>query len=178
MAISKERKVEVVAQYTEWMGKSQALFLAEYKGLTMKQIDELRGKVREAGGEFHIVKNTLGKIAFQSAGMTLPAGFFDGSTAIGFAFSDVPAMAKLLSEYARTSESFKLKGGYLDRNPITAEEVKSLAELPPINVMRAQIMGTILAPASQLARILAEPARQVAAVLKAYAEREATPEGA
>lgn len=178
MAISKERKVEVVAQYNAWMGSSQALFLAEYKGLTMKQIDELRSKVRDAGGEFHIVKNTLSKIAFQSAGMNLPPGFFEGSTAIGFAFSDVPAMAKLLSDYARTNEFFKLKGGYLDKNPISAEEVKNLAELPPINVMRAQLMGTILAPASQLARILAEPARQVAAVLKAFAEREAAPEGA
>lgn len=178
MAITKERKVEVVAQYNEWMSKSQAMFLAEYKGLTMKQIDDLRSKVREAGGEFHIVKNTLGKIAFQSAGLTMPAGFFEGSTAIGFAFHDAPAMAKMLSEYARTSDAFKLKGGYLDRNPISADQVKSLAELPPINVMRAQLMGTILAPASQLARILAEPARQVAAVLKAYAEREAAPEGA
>lgn len=178
MAITKERKVEVVAQYNAWMSKSQAMFLAEYKGLTMKQIDDLRSKVREAGGEFHIVKNTLGKIAFQSAGLTMPAGFFEGSTAIGFAFHDAPTMAKMLSEYARTSDAFKLKGGYLDRNPISADQVKSLAELPPINVMRAQLMGTILAPASQLARILAEPARQVAAVFKAYAEREAAPEGA
>jgi large subunit ribosomal protein L10 len=144
----------------------------------MKQIDELRSKFREAGGEFHIVKNTLGKIAFQSEGMSLPAGFFEGSTAVGFAFGDVPGIAKMLSEYARTSESFKLKGGYLDKNPITADQIKNLADLPPIHVMRAQLLGTILAPASQLVRVLAEPARQVAAVLKAYSEREAAPEGA
>jgi large subunit ribosomal protein L10 len=178
LAITKERKLEVVAQYSEWMGRSKALFLAEYKGLSMKQLDDLRAKVRDAGGEFHIVKNTLGKIAFQSAGMPLPASFFEGSTAIGFAFSDVPGMAKLLSEYARTTEAFNLKGGYLEGQAISTEQVKSLADLPPIHVLRAQLMGTILTPASQLARILAEPARQVAAVLKAYAEREAAPEGA
>ena len=178
MAISRERKSEVIAQYNEWLGRSQALFIAEYKGLTMKQLDDLRNKIREAGGEFHVVKNTLGKRAFEAAGMPLSAGLLEGSTAVSFAFSDVAAMAKTVNEYARTSEAFKVKGGYLNNNPITPEQVKALADLPPINVMRAQLLGTILAPASQLARVLAEPARQVAAVLKAYADKDAAPEAA
>jgi large subunit ribosomal protein L10 len=141
----------------------------------MKEIDELRRRVREAGGEFHIVKNTLAKIAFEGAGYTYPAGFFEGSTAIGFAFQDAPGLVKIITDYARTSDSLKVKGGYLGRDPMSAEQVKSLAELPPLPVMRAQLMGTILAPASQLARVLAEPARQVAAVLKAYADKDAVP---
>jgi len=175
LAISRERKNEVVAQYGEWAGRSKASFLAEYKGLTMKQIDELRSKLRDIGGEFHIVKNTLGELAFKQAGMPLPQGFFEGSTAICFAFEDPATMAKVFTEYARTAEALKVKGGYLGKDAITAEQVKSLAELPPLPVVRAQLMGTILTPASQLARILAEPARQVAAVFKAYAEREAAP---
>lgn len=178
MAITKERKREVVTEYTDWIGKSSALILTEYRGLSMKDIDELRRRVREIGGEFHIVKNTLGKIAFEGAGYTLPAGFFDGSTAISFAFKDAPGLAKIIMEYARTSESLKVKGGYLGHLPMSAEDVKSLAELPPLPVMRAQLMGTILAPASQLARVLAEPARQVASVLKAYADKGAAPEAA
>jgi large subunit ribosomal protein L10 len=178
LAISKERKVDVVSQYGAWVNRSQALFLTEYKGLSMKQLDDLRAKIREAGGEFHVVKNTLGSIALQSAGMRVPEGFFEGSTAVGFAFGDVPALAKTMSDYARTSEQFKIKGGYLGKAPITADQVKALADLPPLPVMRAQLLGTILAPASSLARILAEPARQVAAVLKAYAEKDAAPEAA
>jgi len=178
LAISKERKREVVTEYTDWAGRSSALILTEYRGLAMKDIDELRRRVREVGGEFHIVKNTLGKIAFEGAGYTLPEGFFEGSTAISFAFKDAPGLAKVIVDYARSSESFKVKGGYLGRNPMSAEQVKSLAELPPLPVVRSQLMGTILAPASQLARVLAEPARQVATVFKAYADKNAVPEAA
>jgi large subunit ribosomal protein L10 len=178
MAISKEQKNKVIAQYLEWAARSQALFITEYTGLTMKQLDELRNKIREAGGEFHVVKNTLGKHAFKEAGMPVPAGFFEGSTAISFAFNNAAGMAKVVSEYARTQELFKIKGGYLAKSPVTADQVKALAELPPLEVMRAQLLGTILAPASQLARILAEPARQVATVIKAYAEKDAAPTAA
>ncbi len=175
MAISKERKVEVISQYGELANHSQALFVTEYKGITMKQLDELRRKVREVGGEFHIVKNTLARRAFESIGLPLPEGLFEGSTAIGFAFSDAAAMAKVMMEFMGTNEFIKVKGGYLGRQAVTADEVKALAELPPLPVMRAQLMGTILAPASQLARLLAEPGRRVAAVLKAYAEKQPAP---
>ena len=172
MAISRKRKEELVTQYKTWMDKSQAMFLTEYTGLSMKGVDDLRAKVREIGGEFHIVKNTLGEVAIHSAGLKLPKEFLQGSSAIVFAFRDAPETAKVLSDFARTSEFVKIKGGYLDRSPISAEEIKSLAELPPLPVMRAQLLGTISAPASKLVRTLAEPARQVASVLKAYADKD------
>lgn len=175
MAISKVRKNEIVDQYSEWINNSRAMFVTEYVGLTMKDIDELRKKAREAGGEFHIVKNTLGKVAFESLGMEIPANYLDGSTAIGFAFEDAPAMAKAMAEFARTSDFLKIKGGYLNKQAIDAEAVKALAELPPLPVMRAQLLGTIMAPASKLVRTLAEPARSLAAVMKAYADKDSTP---
>ena len=178
MAISRKRKEELVRQYTNWLDKSQALFLTEYTGLSMKQVDDLRAKVRDIGSEFHIVKNTLGEVAFNSAGLELPKEYFLGSSAIVFAFRDAPETAKVLSDFARTSEFVKIKGGYLDRRPISAEEVKSLAELPPLPVMRAQLLGIISAPASKLVRTLAEPARQVASVLKAYADQDSGPAAA
>ena len=178
MAISKERKKEVVAQYGEWLGKSRAMFLVEYRGLNMKQLDDLRSKARESGGEFHVIKNTLSTLAFKEAGIPMPEHFFAGSTAIGFAFQDAPPFAKMMSDFARSSELFKIKGGYLGTRPISAEEVIALAEMPPLPVMRARLLGTLLAPASQVVRILAEPARQVAAVVKAYAEKDAMPEAA
>ena len=84
-------------------------------------------------------------------------------------------MAKIITDYARTSEFVKIKGGYLGREFMSADQVKALAELPPLPVMRAQLLGMLSAPASKLVRTLAEPARQVAAVLKAYAEKDAAP---
>lgn len=170
MAVTKERKKEIVATYQDWLGNSQAVFLAEYTGLTMKDLDSLRSKVREIGGEFHVIKNTLGKIAFEESGYDVPDDLFLGSTAAGFAFEDAPAMAKALNEFSKSAGALKIKGGYLEQSLVTAEEIKALAELPPLPVVRAMLLGTIMAPASQLARTLAEPARQVAAVLQAYAD--------
>lgn len=176
MAISKQRKNEMVGEYVDWINQSRALIVSEYIGLSMKQIDELRAKVRETGGEFHVIKNTLGRVAFQEAGLPAPEKMLEGSTAICFAFQDAPSIAKVMAEYAKSSDFLKIKGGYLDKRVIGAEEVKALAELPPLPVMRAQLLGVLSAPAGKLVRTLAEPARQVAAVLKAYAEKEAAPE--
>lgn len=172
MAITKERKHELIGEYADWVKKSQALIIAEYKGLPMGELDTLRSRMRENGGEFHIIKNTLGKLAFEEAGLPVPENIFKGSTAIGFAFTDAAATAKMLMEFSRTSEFLKIKGGYLGQQMMTSEDVRSLAELPPLPIMRARILGALLAPAGQLARTIAEPARSLAAVFKAYADRE------
>ena len=97
MAITKQKKQEIVAQYGEWLEKSQGAVLAEYIGMTMKDLDDLRAKVREAGGEFHIVKNTLTKIALSNADMEFQDETLTGTTAIGFAFEDAPALAKAMA---------------------------------------------------------------------------------
>jgi large subunit ribosomal protein L10 len=178
LAITKQRKNEVVGEYVNWINRSRALIVSEYIGLSMNQIDDLRAKVREAGGEFHIVKNTLGRVAFQEAGLSAPEGILKGSTAICFAFQDAPSIAKVMADYAKSSDFLKIKGGYLDKRAIGSEDVKALADLPPLPVMRAQLLGVLNAPASKLARTLAEPARQLAAVLKAYADKDAAPEAA
>ncbi len=172
MAISKERKNELVAQYGEWLSQSRAVILTEYSGLTMKDLDELRKRIREVGGEFHIVKNTLTKLAFDNAGIPYSSDQLAGSTAIGFAFKDAPALAKTMTDFAKSTDFIKIKFGYLDKQMISADGVKSLADLPPLPVMRSLLLGTIMASASKLARTLAEPGRQVAAVIKAYAEPE------
>jgi large subunit ribosomal protein L10 len=178
LAITKERKRELIDQYNQWLKKSQAMILTEYTGLPVSQLDSLRGKLRDAGGEFHIIKNTLGKRAFEEAGLSMPEDYFEGSTAIGFAFEDAPAAAKTLTDFARTSDFLKIKGGFLGERMISPTEIKSLADLPPLEVMRAQLLGVIMAPASRLARTLAEPGRMIAAVVKAYADRDSAPDTA
>jgi large subunit ribosomal protein L10 len=175
LAITKERKNDLITQYSEWVKRSKALVLTQYVGLTMKDIDGLRAKVRENGGEFHIIKNTLAKLAFEQAGLPVQKGQFEGSTAIVFAFVDAPATVKTVTDFAKSSEFLKIKGGFLEKQALTPEGVKALAELPPLPVVRAQLLGMLLAPASKLVRTLAEPGRMVAAVIKAHAESEAAP---
>jgi large subunit ribosomal protein L10 len=174
LAISIQRKEEVLAQYNEWLEKSQAIILVEYSGITMKEFDAIRAKVRETGGEFHVVKNTLARKAFESHGAQIPKGLFEKSTAATFAFKDVAATAKVLAEVTKSMERVKVKGGFMEKRSLNVNQVKALADLPPLPVVRAQLLGMLQAPASKLVRTLAEPARQVAFVLKAYADKSAT----
>ena len=173
MAISKQKKEEVISQYKDWLDKSQAVILVEYTGVTVKTLDGIRAKVRESGGEFHIVKNTLAEKAFEDYGMQVSAGFFEKSTAAVFAFKDVAATAKSLAEASKGNEFVKVKGGFLEKDVLTINQVKALADLPPLPIVRAQLLGVLQAPASKLVRTLTEPARQVAYVLKAYSDQGA-----
>jgi large subunit ribosomal protein L10 len=173
LAKSKEQKEAMMAEYTEWLGKSQAVVLVEYTGLKMKDLDAIRAKAREAGGEFHIVKNTLAKLALEKAGYTVPADYADKSTAIGFAFTDAAGFTKALTEATKGLEAVKIKGGFLGAQALSKAEVKSLANLPPLPVIRAQLLGVLQAPASKLARTLAEPGRRLAYVVKGYSEKAA-----
>ncbi len=172
MAFTKEEKAAMLSQYQEWLNQSQAIVMLEYKGMTMKDIDGLRAKVRDAGGEVHVIKNTILARAFESLGMPPSKATQEGTTAVGFAFRDPPAMAKVMIDSTVRSEIFKIKGGYLGKNAISAADIKSLAELPPLPVMRARLLGVLQAPASQLVRTLAEPARSLAAVVKAHSEKQ------
>lgn len=163
----------MLAQYVEWLGKSQAVVLVEYTGVTMKDLDAIRAKVRESGGEFHIVKNTLVKLALEKAGYTVPADYTLKSTALGFVDNDVAAFTKALTEATRNMEAIKIKGGFMGRETLNSAQVKALASLPPLPVVQAQLLGMLSAPASKLVRTLAEPGRRVASVLKAYSDKAA-----
>ena len=169
MAFTKKYKGVLLKQYEKWLRNSQAVFVLEYTKMGMKSVDKLRSKVHDAGGELHVIKNTLMEKALKNAG--IESKTLVGTCLFGFAINDVPAMAKVFGDVTKNSEVFKLKGGYLSGHPITTNNVKALAELPPLPVMRAKMLGVINAPASQLVRTLAEPARQMAYVIKAYSEQ-------
>ena len=109
MAISKEKKAELIEHYKDLVVRSQAIFLTEYRGLTMSELEELRRKIREAGGEFHVVKNTLSKLAFEAEGLPMSEGHFEGPTAIGFVFQDAPSIAKIMANFAKGNELLKIK---------------------------------------------------------------------
>ncbi len=171
MALSRNEKEKVLEQYTEWFGRSQAMILTEYTGVSVKELDVIRAKVRETGGEFHVVKNTIARKVMANAGYEIPADYLVKSTAITFAFTDAASTTKALIDATKTSETVKLKGGILDGRTLSAAQVKALAELPSLPVVRAQLLGTILAPASKLVRTLNEPARSLASVIRAHADK-------
>jgi len=171
LAVSKERKEEVLATYAEWLKKSEAVILVEYTGVSMKHLDVIRAKIRETDGEFHVVKNTLARRAFADNGMSLPADYLVKSTAVSFAFSDPASTAKALNDATKGKEFIKVKGGFMSGQILSAAQVKALAEMPPLPVVRAQLLGVLQAPAGKLVRTIAEPARGLAAVIKAFAEK-------
>ena len=172
MAITKEHKQEVLSTYEDWFKRSQAVILVEYTGAKMKDMDAIRAKVRESGAEFHVVKNTLARRAFTAQGMAVPDEYLLKSTAVSFAFTDPAATAKALAEATKGMAFVKVKGGFMGGQMLNASQVKALAELPPLPVVRAQLLGVLQAPAAKLARTIAEPARSLAAVFRAYAEKE------
>ncbi len=141
MAISKQRKEEMLNQYADWLKRSQAVILVEYTGVKMKDLDAIRAKIRESGGEFHVVKNTLVSRAFEDSGMQVPAGLLDKSTAVSFAFTDVASTAKALTEATKGIEFVKVKGGFMGGQALNAAQVKALADMPPLPVVACPPAG-------------------------------------
>jgi large subunit ribosomal protein L10 len=173
LAFTKENKGDMIAKYEKWLDKSQALFVLSYEKMNMKEIDAFHIKAREAGCEAHLVKNTLFTRALSEKGFP-ETDFFEETSLVGFGFGDLAALAKVFAETTKGSETIKIKGGFLGKEVLTDKQVKSLAELPPLPVMRATLLGVISAPASKLVRTLAEPARSMAAVVKAYSDKAGT----
>lgn len=173
MAISKQQKEELIAQYKKWLEESDGMVITHYHKLSVKDISDLRKEIRETGGEFHIVKNTLAKRAFEESGREWKEGVFSGPTALGVSYDNPSGLAKALKDFASDKGIVEIKSGYLAERLVSVEEIHAMAELPSMPEMRARLLSTIAAPASKLVRTLAEPGRQVAAVLKSYSEQAA-----
>lgn len=172
MAFTKEEKKALVEQYESWLKDSHALFVMSYSKMNMASIDTVRAAAREIGGEVHVVKNTLMKLALKNASY-VDSELFSESSIVGFAFEDVPGLAKVLNKTIKDDAFFALKGGYLEKELINAKQVVMLAELPSREQVRAQLLALINTPATKLVRTITEPARGLAAVLKAYSEKQA-----
>jgi large subunit ribosomal protein L10 len=174
LAISKERKEELVAQYQQKMRDSKGYILTEFSGLSVREFETLRGDIDELGGSFLVVKNTLAELAFKEEKVPYPDDAFLGTTAIGFAVEDIPGVAKVILDLANESESVRIKCGVVEGTLYDSEKMEQLANLPPLPVVRAQLLGLISTPANQLAGVVASSVRQVINVMNAYAESEST----
>ena len=172
MAITKQQKEELVEQYKKWLEESDGLILTHYHRLSVKDISDLRRDIRESGGEFHIIKNTLAKIAFEESGREWKEDVFNGPTALGISYQNPSGLAKVIRNFSKEFGTIEIKSGYLAERLVTVEEITAMADLPSMVEMQAKLLSTIAAPASKLVRIFAEPGRQLAAVLKSYSETE------
>jgi large subunit ribosomal protein L10 len=169
----KSEKERIVAELTEKLKETPTLFVADYRGLSVTEIDDLRTKLIEHGARFTVVKNTLTKRAAEEAGADALLAMLEGPTAIAFieADGDMVAVAKALTDSARTTRILAIRGGILDGSPIGEEDVKNLATLPPLEVLRGQVIGAITAPLMTVVGLISAPLRDLIGLIDARIEQ-------
>jgi large subunit ribosomal protein L10 len=171
--VKKEDKEQVVAELTERLRASETLLVADYRGLTMPQIDALRTRLLESGARFSVVKNTLTRRAAEAAGSDALLALLEGPSAIAFLETDgdMVAAAKALADAARETRVLAIRGGVMQGRTMSAAEVESLATLPPIDILRGQVLGAIIAPLSALQGLVTAPLQNLYGLLDARIEQ-------
>jgi large subunit ribosomal protein L10 len=171
--VQKDDKERVVAELTERLRSADTLIVADYRGLTMPQIDSLRGKLIENGARLSVVKNTLTRRAAEAAGADMLLALLEGPTAIAFIESDgnPAAVAKALADSARETRVLVIRGGVMQGRQITAEDVDELAKLPSIDVLRGQVLGAVIAPLTTLVALIGAPVQNLIGLIDARIEQ-------
>jgi large subunit ribosomal protein L10 len=173
MIVEKQQKERIVAELTERLQSAQTLIVADYRGLSMTEIDELRGKLLEVGAQFSVVKNTLTRRAAEAAGAEPLLALLEGPTAIAFLETDGDpvAVAKALADAARTTRILTIRGGVLEGRAITEAEVTALATLPPVDVLRGQVLGAVAAPLYAIVGLFTAPLQSLHGLIEARIEQ-------
>jgi len=176
----RDQKEQVVDELTQRLKAADTLLVADYRGLTMPQIDELRSRLLESGARFTVVKNTLTRRAAEAAGTDALLALLDGPSAIAFleADGDMVAAAKALADSARETNVLEIRGGIMQGRAVTAAEVESLAKLPPEDVLRGQMLGAIVAPLTTFVGLLSAPLQNLHALIDARIEQLGSEEAA
>jgi large subunit ribosomal protein L10 len=165
----KEQKAEQVDVLTEKLRKAKVALLTDYRGLTVTQLQELRGKLRTGDVEYRVVKNTLARRAAEAAGVPGLQTELEGPVAIAFGYDDLSLPSKLINEFVRTTRlKLDVKGGLVEGRVFSPDQVRQLADLPSRETLIAQLMGTLQSPVGQLVGIMQTPVQQLIGVLNAY----------
>jgi large subunit ribosomal protein L10 len=168
----KKDKERVVSELVDRLRASDTLIVADYRGLTMDEIDGVRTEVLKHGARFSVVKNTLTKRAAEEAGVPELTKLLEGPTAIAFVGDgDMVGVAKALNDTARRTRILTLRGGILQGEPMSADQVKELAALPPVDVLRGQVMGAIIAPLNAIAALVNAPLQNLLGLIDARIEQ-------
>lgn len=171
MAIKKDTKDRLVAEYIDLLTNATGIVVTEYRGLSMPKFNAIRTKMREVGSQYTVTKNTLLKIALDEVGYAIPEDLLAGPVAVGFAFGNLPGTVKALMDVAKDEELLMMKGAIARTDVYNQAQLKILAELPSMDELRATLIGMITQPASQLISLLVAPQRDVVSVLAAYIDK-------
>jgi large subunit ribosomal protein L10 len=171
--MQKADKEKVVSELTEKLRGAETMIVADYRGLTMPQIDALRSKLIESGARFTVVKNTLTRRAAQDAGAEALLALLEGPSAIAFveADGDAVAVAKALADSARDTRVLEIRGGVMQGRVISGADVEELAKLPPLDVLRGQVIGAILGPLNAIAGLVNAPLQNLYGLIDARIEQ-------
>jgi large subunit ribosomal protein L10 len=170
--VLRKDKEQVVTTLVERLRASETLILADYRGLSVSELDDVRTKLLEHGARFSVVKNTLTKRAAEDAGLESLTALLDGPTAIAFVGDgDMAAVAKTLNDTARRTRILEIKGGILQGAPMDAAQVVELASLPPTDVLRGQVLGAIVGPLNEIVGLFAAPLQDLVGLLDARVEQ-------
>lgn len=162
-------------EYVNRLNGSPFFIVVDYRGLTVPNFNELRKRLRGAGSELHVVKNSIFRVAAKEAGLPDLTGTMAGQMAVVTGQKDISAAAKILKTYSGEVDKAKVQFGYLKNQRLENKDLMELADLPSIEVLRGKLLGTLLAPASTLVRLLNTPGSQLARVLQARVDKEGQP---
>ncbi len=163
----------ISAEYINRLKSSPFFLVVDYRGLSVGQFTELRKRLIKVGGEVHVVKNTIFRVAAKEAGIADLGGALSGQLAVVTGQKDIAASAKVIKAYQAEFEKPKLQFGYLGSQALSAAEVRAIADLPPLAQLQGKILGLLQAPAQKLAALINTPGSQLARVIKAHAEKAA-----
>lgn len=166
------QKESLVVEIKDRLNEAGALLLADYRGLTVKEMQELRGQVRAAGSELKVYKNSLTEIAIRELALPSLDDYLEGPTAIIFTGEDPVATAKALTAFAKTHKALELKGGLVENQVVDADGVKAIATLPSREELIAKLLGTMLNPLTGFARVLNGPVEAFARTVQAVADQK------
>src|SRR5439155_9229147 len=152
--MNRDQKAAAIAEIAQNIQESDAVFAVDYRGISVPQAAELRAKLRAADTRFRVVKNTLTERAADQAGADALKPLLEGPTAFAFVRGDAAAAAKAIADYARATDLLPFKGGLMDGNALTPDEIKAISRLPSREVLYGQLVGVIAHPISGLARML------------------------
>ena len=172
--LTRTQKETEVEELHERFQRASSVFVAEYRGLSVAATDTLRSQLRAAGGtdfEYRVTKNTLVRRAAAGAVGDALAPHLKGPTALAFSYGDPARLAKVLVDYAKGNEVFKVRGGIMDGRALDVDEIATLATLPSLDELRGKLIGLIQAPATKVAGVLAAPAGQLARLMAARQEK-------
>ncbi len=168
-------KANIVSDLSKELKDSSFVLVTDYQHMKVDDFSELRKRLAAAGAEVHVVKNSFLKRAMADSGLAPSNGELTGQTAVVTGAKDVAPVAKILKKFAGEFKKAMLKLGFIDRAQVATKEIEKIADLPPREVVLAQLLGLIQAPATRLARMLNEPASSLARLLKAKSEKEGSP---